>query len=65
MKKAFKGVLKKAEGVISEIDTKLAAAATANQPKKIRDYATKKAEFERRLVEVEEEWLELSEQLAS
>ena len=60
----LEAVMQKAEAAIKLIDKKLATAATAREPKKIRDLATKKAEFERRLVEVEEEWLHLSEQIA-
>ena len=56
--------MKKAEEAIRKLNKLLAAASSERDTKRIRDIATKKAEFERRLVEVEEEWLELSEKLA-
>lgn len=58
-------IMAKATAAIKMIDKKLTVAATNNEPKKIRAYATKKAEFERRLADVEEEWLSLSEEIAS
>ncbi|MEM1038971.1 MAG: ABC-F family ATP-binding cassette domain-containing protein [Pseudomonadota bacterium] len=57
----LEGVMKKAEEAITKLNKLLAQASTERDAKRIRDIATKKAEFERRLVEVEEEWLELSE----
>ena len=56
--------MSKAEAAIKKLDKLLAQASTERDAKRIRDIAMKKAEFERRLVEVEEEWLELSEVLA-
>ena len=55
--------MKKAEEAIKKLDKLLATAGTDRDAKRIRDLATKKAEFERRLHDVEEEWLELSEAL--
>lgn len=57
------GVMKKATEAIKKLDKLLAQASTERDAKRIRDIATKKAEFERRLNEVEEEWLGLSEGL--
>ncbi|MGI9364699.1 MAG: ATP-binding cassette domain-containing protein [Rhizobiaceae bacterium] len=59
----LEAIMKKAEEAIKKLDKLLATASTERDAKRIRDLATKKAEFERRLVEVEEEWLELSEML--
>ena len=56
--------MKKAEGAINKLDKLLEAASVERDPKRIRDLATKKAEFERRLSEVEEEWLDLSESVS-
>ncbi len=56
----LESIMKKAEEAIKKLDKLLATASTERDSKRIRDLATKKAEFERRLVEVEEEWLELS-----
>ncbi|MFD0915675.1 ATP-binding cassette domain-containing protein [Pseudahrensia aquimaris] len=61
----LEAIMKKASEAIKQIDKKLAQASTERQPDKIRKYATQKAEFERRLVEVEEEWLELSESVSA
>ncbi len=60
---SLEAIMKKAEGAIKQIDKLLTEASRNNEPKRIRDLAKKKAEFERRLVEVEEEWLELNEQV--
>ncbi len=60
----LEAIMKKAETAISDIDRLLAEASSQNQPERIRKLAMKKADFERRLVDVEEEWLELSEELA-
>ena len=57
----LEAIMKKAGSAIKQIDKLLAEASKNNEPKRIRDLAKKKAEFERRLVEVEEEWLKLSE----
>ena len=56
----LEAIMKKAEEAIGKLNKLLATASTERDTKRIRDLATKKAEFERRLVEVEEEWLELS-----
>ncbi|MEL7272856.1 MAG: ATP-binding cassette domain-containing protein [Pseudomonadota bacterium] len=56
----LEAIMKKAEEAIAKLNKLLATASTERDAKRIRDIATKKAEFERRLVEVEEEWLELS-----
>ncbi len=63
--KKLEAIMKKAEEAIGKLNKLLATASTERDAKRIRDLATKKAEFERRLVEVEEEWLSLSESLAS
>ncbi|MEP0943474.1 MAG: ATP-binding cassette domain-containing protein [Rhizobiaceae bacterium] len=60
----LEAIMKKAEEAIKKLDKLLATASTERDAKRIRDLATKKAEFERRLNEVEEEWLEISEGLA-
>ncbi len=60
----LEAIMKKAEEAIRKLDKLLATASTERDAKRIRDLATKKAEFERRLVEVEEEWLLLSEAVA-
>ena len=60
----LEAIMKKAEEAITKLNKLLATASTERDAKRIRDLATKKAEFERRLVEVEEEWLALSESLA-
>ncbi|MEM8749710.1 MAG: ATP-binding cassette domain-containing protein [Pseudomonadota bacterium] len=60
----LEAIMKKAEEAIAKLNKLLATASTERDAKRIRDLATKKAEFERRLVEVEEEWLELSESVA-
>ena len=57
-------IMKKASEAIKKLDKLLAAASTERDSKRIRDLAKKKAEFERRLTQVEEEWLELSELVA-
>ncbi|MEN0041461.1 MAG: ATP-binding cassette domain-containing protein, partial [Pseudomonadota bacterium] len=62
--KQLEATMVKAEAAIKKLNKLLAQASTERDAKRIRDIATKKAEFERRLVEVEEEWLELSEALA-
>ncbi len=59
--KQLEAVMQKAEAAIKKLDKLLATASTERDAKRIRDIATKKAEFEQRLSEVEEEWLELSE----
>jgi len=58
--KQLETVMQKAEAAIKKLDKLLATASTERDAKRIRDIALKKAEFERRLIEVEEEWLELS-----
>ncbi|NRB32856.1 MAG: ABC transporter ATP-binding protein, partial [Rhizobiaceae bacterium] len=60
----LEAVMQKAHEAIKKLDKLLATASTERDAKRIRDLATKKAEFERRLNEVEEEWLEISEVLA-
>ncbi len=62
--KKLEAIMKKAEEAIAKLNKLLATASTERDAKRIRDLATKKAEFERRLVDVEEEWLALSESLA-
>ncbi len=59
--KQLEAVMQKAEAAIKKLDKLLATASAERDAKRIRDIAMKKAEFERRLTEVEEEWLELSE----
>ena len=61
--KQLESIMAKAEAAIQTLNNRLAEASKSNQPGKIRELATKKAEFERRLVEVEEEWLALSAEL--
>jgi ATP-binding cassette subfamily F protein 3 len=63
--KQLETTMTKAEAAITKLNKLLAQASTERDAKRIRDIATKKAEFERRLVDVEEEWLELSEALAN
>ncbi len=62
--KQLEATMAKASAAIKKLDKLLAQASMERDGKRIRDIATKKAEFERRLVEVEEEWLDLSEALA-
>ena len=62
--KKLEAIMAKASEAINKLNKLLATASTERDAKRIRDLATKKAEFERRLVQVEEEWLELSERLA-
>ncbi|EFL90587.1 ABC-F family ATP-binding cassette domain-containing protein [Ahrensia sp. R2A130] len=62
--KQLEATMGKAAEAIKKLDKLLAQASTERDAKRIRDIAMKKAEFERRLVGVEEEWLELSEALA-
>ncbi|MDA8870573.1 ATP-binding cassette domain-containing protein, partial [Rhizobiaceae bacterium] len=62
--KQLETTMTKASDAIKKLDKLLAQASTERDSKRIRDIATKKAEFERRLVGVEQEWLELSEALA-
>jgi len=62
--KQLEAIMKKAEEAIGKLNKLLATASTERDSKRIRDLATKKAEFERRLSEVEEEWLALSELVA-
>ncbi len=59
----LESIMKKASEAIKKLDKLLATASTERDAKRIRDLATKKAEFERRLADVEEEWLDLSEAL--
>ncbi len=61
--KQLETTMAKAADAIKKLDKLLAQASTERDGKRIRDIATKKAEFERRLADVEEEWLELSEAL--
>ncbi len=61
--KQLEGIMKKAEEAIQKLDKLLAQASTNREVGRIRELATKKAEFERRLVEVENEWLKLSSEL--
>jgi len=61
--KHLEGVMIKAQEAIEKLDKLLAQASTNREVERIRDIATKKAEFERRLVEVENEWLDLSAKL--
>ncbi len=60
----LEAIMKKAAEAIKKLDKLLATASTERDAKRIRELATKKAEFERRLNDVEEEWLEISEALA-
>jgi len=62
---SLEAIMNKASEAIRKLDKLLAAASTDRDAKRIRDLATKKAEFERRLAEVEEEWLQLSEAMAA
>jgi ATP-binding cassette subfamily F protein 3 len=61
--KHLESVMNKAQEAIGKLDKLLAQASTNREVERIRDIAMKKAEFERRLVEVENEWLELSSML--
>ena len=61
--KQLEAIMVKAEEAIGKLNKMLATASTNRETDKIRELATKKAEAERRLVEVEEEWLELSAEL--
>ncbi len=60
----LEAIMKKASEAIKKLDKLLATASTERDAKRIRELAKKKAEFERRLNDVEEEWLEISEALA-
>ncbi len=62
--KKLEAIMAKASEAIKKLNKLLAIASTERDAKRIRDLATKKAEFERRLIEVEEEWLQLSERLS-
>ena len=53
----------KAQEAIGRLDALLIQASTRGDAPRIEDLSKKRAEFERRLVDVEEEWLELSEAL--
>lgn len=59
----LEAIMAKAGEAIARIDTMLAEASTAGDAKRIGELAAKRAEAERRLVLVEEEWLELSSEL--
>jgi len=59
----LQGIMKKANQAIGKLDTLLAEASSRQEFNRISDLAKKKAEFERRLNQVEEEWLKLSSKL--
>ncbi|MEE9314388.1 MAG: ABC-F family ATP-binding cassette domain-containing protein [Rhizobiaceae bacterium] len=61
--KKLDAIMPKAADAIKKLNKLLAVASTQSDTKRIRDLATKKAEFERRLAETEEEWLALSTRL--
>jgi ATP-binding cassette subfamily F protein 3 len=57
----LEGIMEKAEEAILKLDDRLADASMANEVERIRQLSEKRAEFERRLQNVEQEWLYLSE----
>ena len=61
----LEAIMAKAQAAIEEIEQRMVQAANTNDGARMSKLAIKKSEFERRLVEVEEEWLELSEELES
>lgn len=61
--KQLEVVMKRAAEAIETLNSQLTEAANANNGTRITKLSVKKSEFERRLVEVEEEWLELNERL--
>ena len=61
--KQLEVVMSRAEKAIADLDRLLTDAATAGEGARIESLSKKRAEFERRLTSVEEEWLELSEAL--
>ena len=56
-------IMAKATGAIAKLDDLLVTAAKASDSGRIADLSRKRSEFERRLVEVEEEWLKATEEL--
>ena len=61
--KQLEAIMAKANDAMAKIDQLLVEASTRGDGARINELAAKKAEAERRLVLVEEEWLELSEGL--
>ncbi len=61
--KQLEAIMGKAQEAIGKLDKLLATASSNREVTRIRELATKKAEFEKRLEEVENEWLELSSEL--
>lgn len=61
--KQLDGIMKKANGAINKLNGLLAEASSRQEFNRISELAKKKAEFERRLNQVEEEWLKLSSKL--
>ncbi len=57
----LEGIMEKAEEAIIKLDDRLADASMANEVERIRQLSEKRTEFERRLQNVEQEWLSLSE----
>jgi ATP-binding cassette subfamily F protein 3 len=57
----LEGIMEKAEEAILKLDDRLADASIANEVERICQLSEKRAEFERRLKVVEQEWLTLSE----
>ena len=53
-------VMGKAQDAIRKLDAMIVDAAGRGDGRKVASLSTKRAEFERRLVEIEEEWLEAS-----
>ena len=53
-------VMSKAQDAIRKLDAMIVDAAGRGDGRKVASLSTKRAEFERRLVEIEEEWLEAS-----
>ncbi|MFK7903142.1 MAG: ABC-F family ATP-binding cassette domain-containing protein [Nitratireductor sp.] len=57
------GIIEKANEAIKKLDVLLAKASSNQEFNRVKDLAKKRAEFERRLNQVEEEWLDLSAKL--
>ena len=57
------GIMAKANEAIGKLDRLLIDASRAANGEQIEKLSRKRAEFERRLVEVEEEWLKTTERL--
>ncbi len=61
--KQLEGIIEKATDAVKKLDKLLAVASTNREVTRIRELAIKKAETERRLAKVENEWLQLSSEV--